>query len=143
VLRESKELFKDTRKKFDGKPLRQSWDLPLLPGSMNASTSTDRCHSLYEAKISVAVAGIDRSVWIAYGFVDTYFESDESVDRYHRWKGRRGWADPLADGQIDADNPIWTPREYFLKVFEIRINQIRKEWHWIIDKMEDEVEQYV
>jgi hypothetical protein len=137
VLRESKELFKDTRRKFDGKPLRQSWDLPLLP------TSTDRRHSLYEAKISVAVAGIDCSAWIAYGLVDTYFESDESVDRYHQWKGRQGRADPLADGQIDANNPIWTPREYFLKVFEIRINQVRKEWRRIIDKVEDEVKQYV
>jgi len=137
VLRESKGLFKDTRKKFDGKPLRQSWDLPLLP------TSTDRHHSLYEAKISVAVAGIDCSAWIAYGLVDTYFESDESVDRYHQWKGCQGRADPLADGQIDANNPIWTPREYFLKVFEIRINQVRKEWRRIIDKVEDEVKQYV
>jgi hypothetical protein len=147
VLREGKESLKDTRKKSDGKPLRHSWDLPFMSRSMSTSASTDKRHSLYEAQISVAVTGIDHWVWAAYGLVDTYFESNErvkeSVDRYDQLKGRRGRPDPLAAGQIDASKPIWTPREYFLRVFEIRIKQVRGEWHNIVDKVENEVKQYV
>jgi hypothetical protein len=147
VLREGKELLKDTRKKSDRKPLRQSWELPFLSRSMTTSASTDKRYSLYEAQISVAMIGIDHWVWAAYGLVDTYFESDErakeSVDRYDQLKGRRGRPDPLAAGQIDASKPIWTPREYFLRVFEIRIKQVRGEWHNIVDKVENEVKQYV
>lgn len=147
MLSVSKELLKDTRKKIDGKPLRESWDLPFLSRPISASTSTDKLHKeyfLYEAQISVAVTGIDDSVWVAYGFVDTYFGSEESVDRYDQWKGRRlGRPDPLAAGQIDANSPIWTPREYFIRVFEIRINQVRREWYFIIDVVENEVKQYV
>jgi len=144
-LRESKELHKDAREKFGGKPLRQSWELPFLFKSISLSKSTGTLHCLYEAQLSVAVAGIDHSVWVAYGFVDTYYESEgsvggESVDTYHRLKGR---PDPLTAGQISANNPIWTPREYFLRVLEIRINQIRGEWHYITDKVVDEAKQYV
>jgi hypothetical protein len=142
------EIFKDTRKNFDGTPLRKSWDFPFLSRSTTASTSTDRPQSLYEAQSSVAVAGIDHWVWVAYGVFDTYFDSEESVDGYHRmnqssWTAVVGRPDPLAASQVAAMFPIWTPREYFLRVFEIRISKILREWRLIIDKVENEVEQYV
>lgn len=147
MLREGKELLKDTREKSDGKPLRQSWDLPFLSRFMRTSASTDKRHFLYEAQISVALIGIDHWVWAAYCLVDTYFESDErlkeSVDRYDQLKGRRGRPDPLAAGQIDASKPIWPPREYFLRVFETRIKQAQREWHKIVDNVENEVKKYV
>lgn len=146
-MREGKELLEDARKKSDRKPLRQSWDLPFLSTSMSTSASINKRHSLYEAQISVALIGIDHWVWAAYGLVDTYFESNErvkeSVSRYDQLKGRQGRADPLAAGHIDASKPIWTPREYFLRVFEIRIKQVQREWHNIVDKAENEVKQYV
>ena len=136
-------MLKDSRKKFDGKPLRQSWDLPFLSRVRSAATSADKLYCLYEAQISVAVTGIDHWVWTAYGFVDTYFGSKESVARYHRLKVHTGRPDPLAAGQIDTNNPIWTPREYLFKVFEIRINEVLREWHVIIDKVEGDVKEYV
>lgn len=93
------------------------------------------------------MTGIDHWVWAAYGFVDVYFESKETVEGYDQMRGRRckrwGRADPLAVGRIVADEPIWTPREYFLKVVEIRINQVLREWNSIVDKMEKEIKQYV
>jgi hypothetical protein len=148
VLKASKELFKDIRVKFDGKPLRQSWHLPFLSRSMSPSKSTNKTpkgYFLYEAQISVVVTGIDDSVWTAYGFADTYFGSKESVRRYHisRRQGRPGRPDPLAAGQIDADIPIWTPREYFLRVIEIRTTQVQRHWNFISDRVEDAVKQYV
>jgi hypothetical protein len=54
-----------------------------------------------------------------------------------------GRPDPLAAGQIPADRLLWTPREYFFKVFEIRMNEVRKQWQAIIDKVEGDIKQYV
>jgi hypothetical protein len=97
--------------------------------------------------MSVVVTGIDHWVWTAYGCVDTYFGSEESVDGYDQMKGRRcrrwGRPDPLAAGQINAHEPIWTPREYFLKVFQVRVSQILREWNLIGSKVEEEVKRYV
>jgi hypothetical protein len=98
-------------------------------------------YCLYEAQISVAVTGIDHWVWTAYGFVDTYYGSKESVDGYDQMEGPMGRPDPLAAGQIAADRLVWRPREYFFKVFEIRINEVRRQWHAIIDKVEGDINQ--
>lgn len=149
MLRESDERFKDTRKKFDGTPLRQSWNFPYLSRSKSASTSVDKPLLLYEAQISIAVAGLDDWVWIAYGFIDTYFDSEESVEGYDQlnqssWKAGAGRPDPLMAGQVTATGvPIWAPREYFLKVVKIRTFKALREWRLIVDKVENEVEQYV
>ncbi len=149
VLRQSNGILQDRRKNFDGAPLRQSWDLTSLFKSTdtNKSTSTDRPYALHEAQISIAVTGIDHYIWTAYGFVDTYFGSEESVEGYDQMKGRhcRRWGrpDPLAAGRIVVDEPIWGPREYFMKVFEVRINQVAREWSYIGVKMEEEVARYV
>jgi len=111
---------------------------------MNTSKSTDEYHCLYEAQISVTVTGIDNWVWTAYGIVDTYFASGETADDYDTLEGRlRGRPDPLAAGQLNADQPIWKPREYFLKVFEIRSNRVLKEWDKIACTVEEEIKRYV
>ncbi|KAH6720868.1 hypothetical protein BKA61DRAFT_668764 [Leptodontidium sp. MPI-SDFR-AT-0119] len=143
VLRESKKSWRDTREKSNGEPLRQFWELPFLSmPTNNKPTSTDERYCLYEAMTSVGVTGNDHWTWAAYGFVDTYFDSRESVDGYHEMIGRRwGRADPLADGQINADEPLWDPREYFLKVVEIRTGLALMEWSQIINRMEREVQQ--
>lgn len=108
------------------------------------SGPADESVLLYEATTSIAVTGIDCYIWTAYAFVDTYHDSRESVDSYHRMKGRRrGRADPLAAGQINADEPIWDPRRYFLKVVEIRTGLISIEWSQILDRIEKDLLQYV
>jgi hypothetical protein len=97
--------------------------------------------------MSVIVTGIDHWVWTAIGCFETYFGSEDSVDRYDQMKGRRnngrpGRADPLAAGQINAHEPIWTPREYFLKVLQVRVSQVLRGWNLIGSKMEEEVKRY-
>jgi hypothetical protein len=138
-------MLKDTRTKPDGKPLRESRVLPSLSQSPNESKSTNKLYCLYEAQTSVAVTGIDHWVWVAYCFVDTYFESKNMVEWYDKLTGTngriRGRADPFAAGHIDAGKPIRTPREYFFKVFEIRTNEILKEWNEIFLWVEKEVKQ--
>jgi hypothetical protein len=130
--------------KCNGEPLRQSRELPFLSRPTNASESTGDRHYLYEAQTSVIVTGIDDQVWTAYGFVDTYFASGETGDNYDTLEGRlSGRPDPLAAGQLNADQPIWTSREYFLKVFEIRSNQVLKEWDNIACTVEEVIKRYV
>jgi hypothetical protein len=139
---ESKDLLKDSRKGFDGKPLRMSWHLPFLSGSKGPTRSSDQC--LYETQISVTVTGIDHRVWTAFGSFDNYYGSNDSVEAYQVYrqtKGQTGRADPLTAGQLNAYNLIWTPREYYFKVFETRINQVRREWRAIADKVEEDVKQ--
>jgi hypothetical protein len=95
------------------------------------------------------VTGIDQWVWSAYAIIDVYVESEETVDIYDqltrrsRRFSRRRRPDPLATGRILADEPIWTPREYFLKVIEIRMIQILREWNYIVDQVERDIKRYV
>jgi hypothetical protein len=74
---------------------------------------------------------------------DTYYGSSDTVEAYRQTKSQTGRPDPLAAGQLNDYNFIWTPREYFFKVFHIRINQVRREWRAIADKVEDDIEKYV
>ena len=139
-------MITDLRKTSDGKPLRQSWELPFLSRPMSASTSAAGLLCLYEAQTSVVVTGIDNWVWTAYGIVDTYFGSKESVQHYHEQNGSSAQVDPLAAGQIPAIpsiSLIWTPREYFFKIVAIRMNETRRAWRTIIGEVEGSVKLYV
>jgi hypothetical protein len=131
--------------KFDGKPLRQSWALPFPSGLTSLSPSVDTLYCLYEAQISVTITGIDHSVWTAYDISEDYFGSRDSIDDYHQMISRPSGSRPdsLAAGQIRTTNTIWTPREYFFKVFEIRMTEVRRQWKAILGKIEDEIKQYV
>jgi hypothetical protein len=113
---------------------------------MSASTSAAGLLCLYEAQTSIVVTGIDNRVWTAYGIVDTYFGSRESLQHYHEENGPSAQVDPLAAGQIPAIpsiSLIWGPREYFFKIVAIRINEARRAWRKIIDEVEGSVKQYV
>ena len=134
-------MLQDNRQNFDGKPLRQSQELPFLSGPTGISTTAGKVYCLYEAEISVAITGIDHWVWTAYGIVDNYFGSGESVEDYDELKDPTGRPDPLAAGKFSANNLIWPPREYFFKVLELRMNQVRRHWNEIIDKVKGDVKQ--
>ena len=95
------------------------------------------------------VAGSDEWRWVAYCFVDTYFdaaeEAQETVLSYHEDslvpEGMR--ADPLTFGVTEVDNPRRKPREYFLMVLQIRINQVKHEWQQVIAKIQQSIREYV
>jgi hypothetical protein len=95
------------------------------------------------------VAGPDEWRWVAYCFVDTYFDTDEegreSVQSYHEdslaEEGMR--ADPFTFGLTSADNPMQQPKEYFLIVFRIRIAQVKREWQQLVAKVQQSIREYV
>jgi hypothetical protein len=142
VLKPHKELAKDSRVRADRTPLRDSWMLPSPSMDVQTAVSTDRDWCVYEAHISVTVTGLDPFVWTAYGLVDTYFSTEDSVETYHLQNGF-GRPDPFGAGITDADLPIWEPREYFLKIAKIRMWGLVREWRGIIDRMETDIQQYV
>lgn len=149
VLKKSRDLVQDSRQKSDAmpEPLRESLALPFLSTPGTESAPMGNLYCLYDAQISAVVTGIDDSVWTAYGFVDTYFGSKESVNGYDELKGilksGKSRPDPLTAGLLDNDTPALTPREYFFTALKVRINEVRREWHAIIDKLESDINKYV
>jgi hypothetical protein len=85
--------------------------------------------------MSVVVTGIDDWVWTAYGVFDAYFRSKRSVEEYHQMRTSTSRLDPIAAGKMDLNRPMWLPREYFFKVFEIRIIEVPTEWNTILDRL--------
>jgi hypothetical protein len=122
------------------KPRRRWTDMSFL--KIDASESQNQepkeVWGIHEGQISCVVAGSDDWRWIGYGFIDTEidgFLTDLSeVDLSF---------DVIAAGGLEANIPIWRPRDYWLKIFEIRIEQVRKEWEYLVHKVEVGVNKYV
>ncbi|KAJ3538515.1 hypothetical protein NM208_g5873 [Fusarium decemcellulare] len=141
VWREKETLRQDPRKKNNDKPLRRSFQLHCLDGEGQEGTS-QIC--IYEAQISCLIAGLDNHSWIAYLFIDTYYQdgsSSESVESYHSQEDLK--TDPLAAGTVDSDLPIWTPREYFLVVYECRLKQVKHALQNLVSRLLLKLEPYI
>ncbi|KAI8629001.1 hypothetical protein F5Y19DRAFT_104009 [Xylariaceae sp. FL1651] len=133
-----KEPTTDPRLNWDKSgPLRKTWKLPSDPTSPSLSKPS---YNIYETQVSFVVSGIDHWRWVAWAFVDSWFEPDNTVSRYHEDEETGAQPDPLAAGQMDINPPERNPREYFLKVFEIRINEVAKEWDYILQILQEEVQ---
>jgi hypothetical protein len=142
--RVSDKAREDHRLDANARRLRQSRDVSFL--NWENSKPSD---FLYEGQISCLVAGSDESRWVAYAFVDTYFddadEAKETVEAYHEDSVQDGGlhVDPLTFGVIEAKKAIPTPREYFLCVFQIRIAQVKREWEQVVAKIQESIREYV
>ncbi|EEU48936.1 uncharacterized protein NECHADRAFT_75591 [Fusarium vanettenii 77-13-4] len=140
VWREKDVLREDPRKKKSDKPLRRSFRLNFINGD-EPEGGSQVC--IYEAQISCLVAGLDNHSWMAYLFIDTYYQEDsssESVEYYHSQEDLR--TDPLAAGTVDSDLPIWTPREYFLVVYECRLKQVKHALQNLVSRLLLKLEPY-
>lgn len=87
-------------------------------------------------------------------FADIYYQGDssyESVDYYSQPSitPQPGVAlqpvqpDPLMAGTADANIPTWTPREYFLRVYECRLKNMKHELHNVVSRLLSKLEPYV
>lgn len=78
------------------------------------------------------VTGVDQWSWTAFAFVDNYYEGPgnaESVEHYINQGQLGARFDPLTKGRYEAEPPVWRPREYFLRVLETRVKQVKREWY--------------
>jgi hypothetical protein len=124
-----------------GKRLRESKDISFLNGQNTGSEDREN-YCIYQAQISCVVCGLDDSNWVAYAFVDTKHDDDGDDSADKATSSEELNEDPIACG-LDARLPIWKPRQYFLKVFEIRAKQARQEWDRLIRKLVLDIEEYV
>lgn len=103
---------------------------------------------LYESQISIAVTGIYEHIWTAYGLIDTYHDNSdiksryhESVSKYHKLSRDGERPDPIAFGRIASAPAMLSPRLYYLRVWEIRLRQVKREWqniwNWIGAKVQE------
>ncbi len=96
---------------------------------------------LYEAQISFVLAGIDEWRWVAYCFVDSYFDEDgENAAQYHKDVSDGSHTDPFEYGV--ADKHTEQASEFFLKVFRIRTKQIMQEWERVVRNVEASIRQH-
>jgi hypothetical protein len=93
-----------------------------------------------EAQISCVVAGSDEWRWTGYGFVDA--EVDGFLDDPLS-KDEDMLQDQIAAEELEANFPLWRPREYWMRVFEIRIDYVENQWHNLIHNLELVINQYV
>jgi hypothetical protein len=125
--------------KVNTKPRRSWTDLSFLKDiSELQDQEPKKAWGMYEAHFSCVVTGSDEWRWVAYGFVDTEIDGvlhDSSEDDLN--------FDQIASGGVKASPPIWRPRDYWLKVFEIRIEQVRMQWEYLIHKVELGIRRYV
>lgn len=128
----------DQRQRWDGAgPLRKSLACPVRPGD---NTRADHpLFILYETHLSIAVTGVDHWRWTAWGFADSWFEPEDSVSTYYDGEMSGSRPDPLSNGQLDVTPAEWRPRQYFLRLLEIQIGRIAKEWEYILYVLEQEV----
>ncbi|KAF2182121.1 hypothetical protein K469DRAFT_245084 [Zopfia rhizophila CBS 207.26] len=121
-------------------PKRRWTDLQFLkvqaPGSQN-----QRTYRMYEGHITFMICGSDERRWVAYAFVDTAFNESDPEDEEEFPAGTMH-EDPIADGKLDAEFPLWNPREYFLMVCNIRIAQVQREWQYLVRTVGLGIKQY-
>lgn len=130
----------EARGTINTKPQRRWIDLSFLKlgGSYLEGKDTKEVWGLCEAHISCIVTGWDEWRWIAYGFGDSILDgllSDSETDDIS--------TDPISAGILRTNDPIWRPRDYWLRVSEIRIEQAREHWEHVIYKVELSINQYV
>jgi hypothetical protein len=122
------------------KPRRTWTDLAFLGLDDEEAQAQEpkKAWGMWEAHISCVVTGTDDWRWVCYGFVDAEIDgllhesSEDDLDM-----------DQIALGCLDANVPIWRPRDYWLKVFEIRIDQVMREWEILVHKIELGIYRYV
>jgi hypothetical protein len=131
------------------KRLRDFEELTLLTREKIESDGHEN-YCLYEMHMGCVTHGFDEWNWNNWTMEDSVQEYEEGGDEHNGGEvgtveavaGQDISEDPIACG-LDANKPIWRPRQYFLKAFEIRIKKIRQEWDELVHKLEIDRKEYV
>lgn len=126
----------------NAKPRRRWTDLSFMKLEtcklQEEDQDSNEVWGIQEAHISCVVAGTDNWRWVAYGFVDTEIDgilAESGLEELNM--------DQIAAEKLDRSRPILCPREYWIKIFEIRIGCVRKHWFYLIRELERVIDLYV
>jgi hypothetical protein len=128
--------------KTNTKPHRKWTDLSFLKLDREAPSAqeqgTGEVWGIQDAQFSCVVTGTDEWRWTGYGFVDA------EIDGFLTDLSNQDLTfDQIAAKGIDAKLPIRSPRDYWIKVFEIRIEFVRKKWDYLIFQLENAIDRHV
>jgi hypothetical protein len=107
--------------------------LNSIDSSDSEEKGSNKTWGIYECQISAVVTGRNKWQWTAYSFADT------GSDR-QRYENTDGF-DPISE--LDTSNPVWKPREYFLKALQSNVKEVREEWEYLIFKLEGSIKHSV
>lgn len=101
------------------KPERDTIDLSLFDQGLE--------RVLQGTQFSIVILGISGTRWIAYAFDDSSSDDDSQLE--YEEPDNDGFIDDCIVGQgIDANRPLWDPRQYWLVVIAHRVRRIKGEW---------------
>jgi len=130
------------------RPTRIFKDL-YLSKEGNAAQNNQEKYRLHYAQVSCVVYGHDEWHYTVYAFKDTEHDENDDVDGTNRGENDALYTkdeideDPLAS-RVDASHfPIWRPRQYFLRAFEARIQEPRREWDELVQQLVVDITEYV
>lgn len=127
----------DHRHDQEGNPLRKFCKLPSmqLPGASQPSSVLDGY--ICESHVSGLVSVVDTHGWTGYAFEDTYYKTQGSSQDSDMFYSKPGlyFPDALTAGVLDSTRFV-EPREYFLRIFQIRIDQAFWEWRALVGILE-------
>jgi len=120
---------------------RQCIDLSFLTRCSNYRPS-EPTYKIFEAQISFIISGWEDSRWVAWSFIDNYFEEEELLD-IDGFPYKRFVEDPIVNGELDQNDPLVNPREYFLMILKVRSQQVLEEWECVVQSVKHNVKRYV
>ncbi|KIW20657.1 hypothetical protein PV08_01234 [Exophiala spinifera] len=122
----------DTRCDNTGHALRKCIDVSFLNGNGEKSY-------LYQAQISCVLTGVDEWRWVAYCFVDSYFDGDcgEVASQYKKDQTDGFDTHPFEYGQTAKHTE--EARDFFLNVANIRVHQVFQEWTNVVKSLEKSI----
>ncbi|KAG7039145.1 hypothetical protein JMJ77_0003432, partial [Colletotrichum scovillei] len=144
VWRSNNGLMSDNRqKKPSGEPLRASRNATFLRYLGQCEGLPNHTDGIYATTMSCMVTGYDQWRWTGLVLLETWFDEildDPSPDMITRYENdfQDGMiSDPLCRGKDDATRTEWSPRPYFIRVLEIRIVQIYREWTFLFARLDE------
>ena len=117
----------------------------------SSSGSVTTGHVIEEANVSVVVCGWSNTQWTGYAFANTRVEAEEEEEEdtdSEEETEDMPQQDFLAaedglDYMLDANNPEWDARKYWLRVLSARCQLVWKEWQYLVRTVEDAIEAWV
>ncbi|KAE9369078.1 hypothetical protein N431DRAFT_345415 [Stipitochalara longipes BDJ] len=119
-------------------------DLSFLEEKNNPKAIGGKRYGMSEAHFSFVICGIREGRWAGYAFDDTESDGDDLQDKI-LCGGLH--VDPIGSclsvDDVDAELPIWNPREYFLDVVARRVARAADFWEALLRAIERRITDHV